>query len=424
MPHSPAASSPRGVLLVLLATAAACTDYELVEGTKSPPSEDPEEALPGIIDVQPGELVLGSLAPDSAAWGALTVSNLGEGDLHVERMELGGAAGWTLATRISILGPQEDAVLELGFVAAEVGSFPGELSVYSDDPSRPVLTVPLSVTVAAPANHPPGPPMVSITPDNPVEGSALTCVIVEPSNDEDGDDVEYDFAWLVDGVAWSGGTDTQSWPGDSIRAGETLAGEVWTCVATPYDGTITGESASAQTTILDDSEEPEEEWAYLSFEEYTPMSNSTGTTVPTYARVSDDYLAAYGLRLTSAGGFVAVVNLGTGHATDGFNGLGGSTSSGALSYQSSAPVVGRFYAADGSPTATSSVSLSTDLAPTTTSTVTLTGYDIDGNAVDSITMLDTGGTTLTVSAPAIHIFEFLGNGSVAVDELTFPVPPL
>jgi hypothetical protein len=70
--------------------------------------------------------------------------------------------------------------------------------------------------------------VIRITPEAPVEGDALTCEIVTPSFDADGDTLTYTYAWEVDGAATAFAT-------DEVPAGETVAGEEWTCRATGTD---------------------------------------------------------------------------------------------------------------------------------------------------------------------------------------------
>jgi hypothetical protein len=70
-----------------------------------------------------------------------------------------------------------------------------------------------SVTVS---NTAPTAPVVEITPADPVEGDDLTCAVVTPSTDADGDPVAYSFAWDVDGVAYTGASDAAT---DSVVDG-------------------------------------------------------------------------------------------------------------------------------------------------------------------------------------------------------------
>ena len=58
-----------------------------------------------------------------------------------------------------------------------------------------------------------------------------------------------------------------------------------------------------------------------------------GTPVPVEARLSDQ-LRSQGVSFSSTAGYVALVNLGGGHATSGVNGIGGVNAAGALKYNS------------------------------------------------------------------------------------------
>ncbi len=99
------------------------------------------------------------------------------------------------------------------------------------------------------ANTPPGPPVLAIVPGDPVAGDAMTCVVTVPSTDADADPVTYTMGWTVDTTPFFGATEA-SWPGDSVAGGTTSANEVWTCVATPFDGFDVGTPAEVPVTIL------------------------------------------------------------------------------------------------------------------------------------------------------------------------------
>jgi hypothetical protein len=54
--------------------------------------------------------------------------------------------------------------------------------------------------------------------------------------------------------------------------------------------------------------------------------------------------------------------------------------------------------------------------------MTLNAFDINGHFITSVTVEDTGGATLSVTAPGIHSVQFLGTqdyGGVALDDFTF-----
>jgi hypothetical protein len=100
-------------------------------------------------------------------------------------------------------------------------------------------------------NSAPGAPVVSIDPADPLSTEDLLCGVDAASADAEGDAVTYTFTWTVDGVAF-GGAGTTTRTGDTIDAGDTSEGEVWTCTVTPTDGTDDGAAAAASVTVGDD----------------------------------------------------------------------------------------------------------------------------------------------------------------------------
>jgi Regulator of chromosome condensation (RCC1) repeat len=95
-----------------------------------------------------------------------------------------------------------------------------------------------------PENTAPSAPLLAITPDLPTQLSDLSCRLRSPSIDAEGDDVSYDYVWLVDGVE-SGFT------GDRVPESATARGERWTCRVTPSDGALEGPSAEVSVTLDD-----------------------------------------------------------------------------------------------------------------------------------------------------------------------------
>lgn len=127
----------------------------------------------------------------------------------------------------------------------------------------------------------------------------------------------------------------------------------------------------------------------VTFDSLSAMASaSSGTAVPASARLSDQLLGL-GVRFSSSADYVAVLNLGSGHATSGTNGIGGVNSNGQLSYGS--PVrVSFFLPSDPSmPAVTDFVSIRGDLRPAP-GTITLQAFDINGNLLGSVTQQDTG----------------------------------
>lgn len=160
----------------------------------------------------------------------------------------------------------------------------------------------------------------------------------------------------------------------------------------------------------------------LSFEEFTGMSNSPGSFIPLTARLSDQYLAAHGLVFSSVSPYVAVVNIGVGHAADGRNALGGSTATGTLSYQPAHPIDGSFFQPGNRNTrfVTDFVSVTGDAFPSG-GTMRLRAFDIQDRLIQEVTAIDAGRTEIriTTASPVIHKFSFLGTGNVAIDKVRF-----
>jgi hypothetical protein len=92
-------------------------------------------------------------------------------------------------------------------------------------------------------NTPPTSPSVSIDPVSPIEGdSDLICTIDTPSSDIDGDSIDYIFSWTVDGIDYTGATDTST--DSTVDSTVPLSQEEWICTATPNDGTDDGGPAT------------------------------------------------------------------------------------------------------------------------------------------------------------------------------------
>lgn len=158
----------------------------------------------------------------------------------------------------------------------------------------------------------------------------------------------------------------------------------------------------------------------LDFEGLIGMSNSPGSVIPVASRLSDAFLTTSGVTFSSGSPFVAVVNLGAGHATSGTNGIGGSTTAGTLTYFGSPLIVASFF----DPTDTSFqavtdfVSVRGDLHPAG-GAITLSAFGVGGNLLGTSSANDSGGTTLSVLAPGIRSVQITGTGSVAFDDFTF-----
>ena len=95
-----------------------------------------------------------------------------------------------------------------------------------------------SVTIL---NSPPTRPVVDVKPDSPDTTDELTCTIVTPSRDPDGDAITYRYDWYKNCV-WQ-------FMGETVSPLLTSEGETWKCVVTPNDGTEDGASGKDLVTI-------------------------------------------------------------------------------------------------------------------------------------------------------------------------------
>ncbi len=165
----------------------------------------------------------------------------------------------------------------------------------------------------------------------------------------------------------------------------------------------------------------------LDFENHAGMGYASGSPITEAAKLSDDYLSLYGVAFSSGSSFVAVVNLGQGHATSGTKGVGGSTAEGILIYNPANPIMATFFNPSNTTqmATTDFVSLRADLWADTGSILTLEGYNIFGQLIASNSVLDSAGVMLNLSAPGIHSVQFKGK-NVAIDDFTFnavsPIP--
>jgi hypothetical protein len=169
----------------------------------------------------------------------------------------------------------------------------------------------------------------------------------------------------------------------------------------------------------------------VDFEGLTGMGNAPGNPIPAPSRLYNQ-LSSLDVLFTSGSSYVAVVNLGLGHATSGINAIGGSTSGGLLTYNQSFPITVSFFDNGNisAPLTTNFVSIRGDNWTTSGLSVYLKAFDLDGNLIDQDVATDTGGVgvtlTLTVIAPGIHSVQFFGTdegtGTVAFDDLTFDTP--
>ena len=161
------------------------------------------------------------------------------------------------------------------------------------------------------------------------------------------------------------------------------------------------------------------------FETLSGMFNSPGSAVPGSSMLSNQLAGVSGCVFRSEGGapFVAVVNLGSNHATSGTNGIGSVSSGGSLSY--SAPIRITFVqpSAPSQPAIIDFVSIKNDLHPFGSGSVTLQAFGLDGTLLASASQVDDHVFTLSVTNPGIHsVLLSEVSGTVAYDDLTLIFP--
>jgi hypothetical protein len=147
-----------------------------------------------------------------------------------------------------------------------------------------------------------------------------------------------------------------------------------------------------------------------------------GTAVSADAELTNQF-ENLGAIFSTVGGspFAALVDLGTGHAVSGTNGIGAVNSSGALDYALDTDI---FLVVPGTstPAVTDSISIQGDEIPSF-GNVVFTAYDVNGNEIATSTIEDTGGNTFSLSGAGIHEFRLHStHGDVAYDNLVFDVP--
>jgi hypothetical protein len=163
-------------------------------------------------------------------------------------------------------------------------------------------------------------------------------------------------------------------------------------------------TAQAQTTI--------------NFDSFAAVPLNTGTPVTAASQLGSQLLGL-GVRFSSFSNYVAVVNLGVGHATSGANGIGGVTAAGTVSY--AAPIRITFWDPANSATQgiTSFVRIRGDRIPVS-GTVSMRLFDPLGILLSTVTVPDAVGATLSYTGVNVHSVEFTStNSQVAFDDLEF-----
>ncbi len=100
------------------------------------------------------------------------------------------------------------------------------------------------------SNTAPTAPTVYITPTVP-DGydDSLLCSVAIEAMDADGDPLTYAASWAANGSLFTGGTDSTTFFADTIPAGTSAGGEVWTCRVSANDGEEDGGVGEDEVTI-------------------------------------------------------------------------------------------------------------------------------------------------------------------------------
>ncbi len=148
----------------------------------------------------------------------------------------------------------------------------------------------------------------------------------------------------------------------------------------------------------------------------------SGTAVDAAAEVTNQF-EDLGIILGTVGGapYAALIDLGTGHAVSGTNGIGPVSASGTLDYTLNLDI---FLVVPGTttPAVTDSISIQGD-EMSIPGNVIFDAYDLNGNLIASGSAPDTPGGTYSLSAAGIHEFQIHSeSGTVAYDNLSFDTP--
>lgn len=110
---------------------------------------------------------------------------------------------------------------------------------------------PVESSVVTVLNTAPTPPSIAISPVAPTDADALVCEIVADGLDVDEDALTYTITWTVDGAAYGGAVTTTEVDGDTVPAGSTTVGEVWSCTAVASDGTDEAAPVNSESVTIE-----------------------------------------------------------------------------------------------------------------------------------------------------------------------------
>lgn len=112
-----------------------------------------------------------------------------------------------------------------------------------------VSGLPVTSTAITIHNTPPTAPVISVVPDPAQLGQDdLTCTIDGTSTDLDGDTLQYTYEWIDPTGTQQQTTTNVSDLQDVVSASTTTAG-LWTCHVTPFDGTDSGTTVTADANV-------------------------------------------------------------------------------------------------------------------------------------------------------------------------------
>jgi len=105
---------------------------------------------------------------------------------------------------------------------------------------------------------PPAPLSVTVLPSEPTTEDAIRCQVESELVDVDGESIGYSVAWLADGQLFTD-AESETLPGDTVLSSSTTVGQVWSCAATPTDGSDEGESGASEPVEILESVPTESE---------------------------------------------------------------------------------------------------------------------------------------------------------------------
>lgn len=85
-------------------------------------------------------------------------------------------------------------------------------------------------------NHPPTTPELSVTPAKPQDTDDITCSLLVPAYDEDGDPLSVTWSWTKNGQPFTGATSSQDT--STVPASETTSWDRFSCEVTVSDGLV------------------------------------------------------------------------------------------------------------------------------------------------------------------------------------------